>query len=114
MVDTLLVGQEIGVDGHLGNDGAVFQDLALDSGLILSETEVNDLIELIVNSAFITAQVIINIALLLFTDIRIAILGDESLSLTPAENSIDITALTTVASLVAIDDFLSGESNLAL
>ena len=102
------------MDGHLSNDGAVLQDLTLDSSLILGETEVNDLIELIVNSAFVAAQMIINIAFLLLTDIRIAILWDETLSLTPAENSIDITAFTSVATLVAIDDLLSGKSNLAL
>ena len=53
MINTFLVGQEICMDGHLSNDWTILHNLTLYSSLILSETVIDNFIELIVNSALI-------------------------------------------------------------
>ena len=54
VVNAILVGKEISENNHLSNDGTILQNLLLDTKIILSQAEVDNLVELRVPSALIS------------------------------------------------------------
>jgi hypothetical protein len=86
MVDAFFVGQEISEDSHLSDYWSILEDFFLDSNLICGQAIINDSVESIVDSAFISLQMIL-FTLSFNTSVGVARLRDESLSLSPIEDS---------------------------
>ena len=111
MVDTFLVGKEIGEDSHLSDDWTILKNLTFDSDVLLCEAVINDFVELVVQSALIAAQVFLSIAFALSCIVWVADLRNEALAFAPAQGTGDIATFATVVALVAVDDLLCRESH---
>ena len=111
VIDALLVGKEVSVNNHLGNDWAVLKDLLLDTSVILSKAVIDHLIENTVGSALVALEMFFNIASSLGSSEGVAVLRNETLALAPAEGTGDVTTFATVVTLVATYDLLGRELN---
>jgi|LauGreDrversion4_2_1035121.scaffolds.fasta_scaffold337835_3 hypothetical protein len=111
VIYSVLVCQEICEYHHLSNDGAVFHDLLLDPNIILCEAVVDNFVELLILSAFIVLEVIIDIACALCGIVRKALIEDVALALAPVEGACDVAAIAVIVGTVACDNFLGGETH---
>ena len=109
-VDTLAVSKHIGIWVQLAKNGTMSHNFLLDTFGLLSDAEVNNLVESVRLSALVLSKVLIR-AFSLFASVRVAGVGKETSTFAPGKNFIDSTALALTV-FVAIDKLLRRETDL--
>lgn len=113
VVKTVSVSQEISVDCHLSNNWSILKDFLFDSLIVSSKAIINNSVELIVNSAFISFEMFF-ITFSLRCIVWIALFWNETLSFTEIQYSVYISSFTVVVALIAANNFLSRKLNFSL
>ena len=105
-VGTLSVGQEVGIGAHMRNDRPVSQNLSFNSFNLLSQAEVNNLVDVVRLSARVHGQMVCRACP--WNSGFVAFFRNKAFTLTPGEYSVCIATFAAIACVVAIDYLVGG------
>ena len=113
VVDTILVGEEVGEHSHLGDDRPVLKDFLFDAYIFLRQAIVNDFVHDVVGSALIGLQVFL-FAFAFRAVVSQTLLQNEALPLAPVQHSVHVPTVAVVVRVVARDKLLGRQTHLLL
>jgi hypothetical protein len=94
----------------LSNNWTIFIKFTLNVFVLDSNAEIVDLVNGVFKSAFVGFEVV-DFTFSFFTNIFMAILSDKTFLFTPLKDFVNVTTITSLLVLVAIDDFLCRQLN---